>query len=364
MVFLSLGLRAVVNVEALNMVESVGNIVRHRKAAVVYRHGDSYVIRWVPAVSGESIAHSYQSWLANLAALRGLPVCEYCSRGEFVKHADRRVFGSLAWEQELARKAESVEAEKERKRAGKEAKEKSGEDLSKVYVEFIHEFEKTVVANCVVEDIGGFLYAGKVPVKRTSRIASSYMIPALDAVEKAVVESQFQVRHAPTASQKWEEAQMPYNVEVASAVYAISFYIDLDQVGCTSAVKRECLDTVERKKRVELALDALALMLDTRIFGAKQTRFNPVVEYEVVLATLSHPLPFNVSPPASGRDFALDTANRARVFTEATNSTVSLHAYARDEGVRKALEERGVKTYSTLLEMLVSVKKIALELMG
>ncbi len=343
MVFLSLGLRALINVEALNMVESVGNIVRHRKAAVVYKRGSAYVVRWVPAISGECIAHSYQAWLATLAAKRGLPLCDYCEKHEFVKHADTHIFGSKPWEQDLAKTVEDIE------------KSRKGIDT----VEFMHSFEKTIVENCVVEDIGGFLYAGRIPVKRTSRFASSYMIPALDAVERAVVETQFQVRHAPTASQRWEQAQMPYNVEVGSAIYAWSFYIDLTSVGCTSAVRRECLPLDERRKRVELAIDALALMLDTRIFGAKQTRFSPVIDYEIVLAALSNPIPFNVSPPASGTIFVEDTIRRAKAFREATGSEVRLYAYARDSDTVKILESSGVRAYPTLLEMFSEIRKDA-----
>jgi len=348
MVFLSLGLRAVVNVEALNMVESVGNIVRHRKAAVVYRRGSDYVVRWVPAVSGESIAHSYQWWISVLAAQRGLPLCEYCERGEFVKHADRNVFGSKHWEQRLTSEVEAFEKGKAK---GEQA------------LNFMHSFEKTVVENCVVEDVGGFLYAGPTPVKRTSRFATSYMVPALDAVEKAVVESQFQVRHAPTAMQRFEQSQMPYNVEVGSAVYALSFYIDLSSVGCTSMVRRECLPLDERRKRVEVAIDALALMIDSRIFGAKQTRFSPVVDYESVLVSLSDPIPFNVSPPASGLGFAEDSAKRAQAFADSTKSIVKLYAFTKDPEIAKALSSMNVRVHSTILGLFADVKKDALSLL-
>ena len=347
MVFLSLGLRALINVEALNMVESVGNIVRHRKAAIVYKRGSSYVIRWVPAISGECIAHSYQSWLADLAVKEGLPICEYCEKHEFVKHADRNIFGSKQWEQDLVKQIEIVE------------KSKKGIDT----VSFMHSFEKSIIENCVVEDIGGFLFAGRTPVKRTSRFASSYMIPSLDAIERAVVESQFQVRNAPTASQKWEQAQMPYNVEIGSAIYAWSFYIDLESVGCTSAVKHECISLEERKKRIELAIKALALMLDTRIFGAKQTRFTPVIDYEVILVSVSHPIQFNVSPPAIGLEFIEDTANRAKAFTKATQSNVKLYAYARDRDIVTKLRENGIEVYSTILDMFSDIKNYVLSLL-
>ncbi len=352
MAFLSLGLRALVNVEALNMVESVGNIVRHRKAALVFKRDSSYVVRWVPAISGESLAHSYQAWVARLAKQRGLPLCELCEKHEFVKHADKNIFGSSPWEARLAKLVAEVEG-------GRKGKSKSAIDP----LTFMHEFEKTIIANCVVEDIGGFLYAGAIPVKRTSRFASSYMVPSLDAVERAVVDTQFHVRHAPTASQKWEQAQMPYNVEVGSAVYAWSFYMDLDGVGCTSCVKRECLTLDDRKRRVELAIDALALMLDSRIFGAKQSRFNPVVNYEVVLVSISSPIPFNVSPPAMGIEFVEDTVKRASAFKSSTGSDVELFAFARDSEVVSKLKSLGIRTYDTILEMLNDVKKRVADLL-
>ncbi len=342
MVFLSLGLRALINVEALNMVESVGNIVRHRKAAIVYKRNQAYVVRWAPAISGESMAHSYQSLLADLASRRGLPVCTYCSKHEFVKHADRKIFGDKEWELKLASKLE-----------GAEHKGKAGIDP----LTLMHEVEETIISNCVVEDIGGFLYAGRIPVKRTSRFACSFMIPALDAVEKAIVESQFQVRHAPTVSQRWDQAQMPYNVEVGSAIYAWSFYIDLASIGCTSCVKRECLDLDERLKRVELAIDALALMLDSRLFGAKQSRFMPIVSYEIVLVSLSKPLPFNVSPPATSPQFVHDTVKRVEAFIDATGSQVEIYGYAGDDEAKRLLEANKVKTYSTIMELFEEVKR-------
>ena len=354
MPFLSLGLRAIVNVEALNMVESVGNIVRRRKAAIVYKRGDEYVVRWVPAVSGESISHSYQVFLARIAEQRGLPVCEYCKIGEFVKHADQKVFGSSQWESELMKMLDTMS----------KMKDKEGKVDAKRLQELLHSVEKTIIENCVVEDVGGFLYAGKQPVKRTSRFASSFMVAAMDAVEKAVIETQFQVRHAPSASQRWNQAQMPYNVETASAVYAWSFYLDAGGVGCTSMVRRECLPLEERIKRVKAAVDALALMLDSRIFGAKQTRFNPIVGYEVALIAVSRPLPFNVSPPAIGVTFIEDTLKRAKSYREHVGGDVVLLAYVgplASNRVVEALNETEIQRYDTLLDALAEAKRLLVE---
>ncbi len=351
-VFVSLGLRAIVNLEALNMVESVGNIVRHRKAAIVYKRGGSYVVRWVPTVSGESLAHSYQQHLATVAIKRRLPVCEYCERGEFVKHADVRIFGSRDWERKLAEKLETVEKGRQRGR---------GAQVDPLAL--MREVELEIVKGCVVEDVGGFLYAGRMPVKRTSRFSSSFLVPALDAVEKAVVEPQFMVRHAPTASQRWEQAQMPYNVEVGSAVYAWSFYLDASGIGCISTVSRECLPLEERVKRVEAALDALAVMLESRLFGAKLSRFMPVVGYEAVLVTVARPLPFNVSPPAIGLGFIRETVRRARSYEKLVGGEVKVYGYTGSLGdeARKVMEESSVETALTIYELIEKVKSVVLE---
>ena len=89
MVYVGVSARVLVNVEALNMSESVGNVVRHKKAPIVtpvVRDGEviTYSLRYVPVISGESIAHGYQALLASLASLRGLPVCPLCKMETFV----------------------------------------------------------------------------------------------------------------------------------------------------------------------------------------------------------------------------------------------------------------------------------------
>lgn len=307
MVYVSLGARVLVNVEALNMVESVGNVTRHRRATVVYKRDGEYVIRVVPAVSGESLAHAYQSWVVDLAKREGLPLCEYCERCEFLKHCDPKLFGGKAWERELAAKVS-----------------KKGYDP--------HEVEKTIVANCVVEDVGGFLFPGATPVKRTSRFLVGYMVPAFDAIEKCAVEPQFHVRHSPSqAAGAQAQAQMIYYVEVGSAPYTFSFGIDVSGIGRTSMLKVEdAVSRDEREKRVRTAIRALGLMLDSRIFGAKLSRFNPVSRYEVVLATVSRDLPFTVSTPAT-RGFVADTLKRVEKFSEATGSEVKAFVTAPED---------------------------------
>ncbi|MEZ0394293.1 MAG: type I-A CRISPR-associated protein Cas7/Csa2, partial [Desulfurococcaceae archaeon] len=48
---LSVSARILLNAEALNMAESVGNYSRHRKAPVVIPAEDGYTVIYVPAVS-------------------------------------------------------------------------------------------------------------------------------------------------------------------------------------------------------------------------------------------------------------------------------------------------------------------------
>lgn len=334
--FLSLGIRAIVNVDALNMVESVGNVTRHRKATIVLRRGSEYIVRIVPVVSGESIAHAYQWWLAELAKQRyseNVPLCEYCEKGEFLKHSDLNLFGSKNWEKNL-----------------KGIIEKGDYD--------VHEVEKIIVENCVVEDIGGFLYPGDKPVKRTSRFQNSYMVPTFDSLEKGAVsvEPQFHVRHSPTrVAKEGEQAagQAIYYVETASAVYALTFNLDLDGIGRTLMVKiEEAVSEEERKMRKALAIDALAAMLDSKIFGAKLSRFTPIIDYETTIAAISSKPPFVVSAPASP-NFAEDTAKRAGKHQEFFGKEVKLL------GIGERLPE-GVERAENILDLFKRVRELVI----
>jgi len=324
MMFLSIGLRALVNVEALNMVESIGNVTRHRRATIVKKTKNGYVLRVVPAISGESIAHAYQSWIVRLALKTGLPVCEFCEKEEFLKHADLNFFGNKKWEQELKKVIEKREYDP-------------------------HEIEKTIIANCIVEDIGGFLYPGVIPVKRTSRFQVGYMIPALDALDKASIEPQFHVRHSPSQLAGAAEGQMMYYVEIGSAVYTLTFNLDIGGIGKTSMLKVEnVIEEKELKKRVEVSLDSLALMLDTKIFGAKLSRFTPVIEYESVITALSKKYPFTVSPP-SASDYISETVMRAHKYGEVFDSEIKIY------GFNAPVE--GVENFNTLIDLFSKIKE-------
>ncbi len=354
--FLSVGVRAIVNVEALNMVESVGNVTRHRRATVVFRRGSEYVVRVVPVISGESVAHAYQWWVAELAKRRypsdRVPLCEYCERGEFLKHCDTKLFGSKPWEQDLVRilaPSKGEESEEEGRRASRSSRKAAYDP---------HEVEKTIVANCVVEDIGGFLYPGDKPVKRTSKFQVSYMVPTVESLEAGAVavEPQFHVRHSPSrAAREGQQAagQAIYYVETGSAVYTLTFNLDVGSIGKTSMLKVEqVMDSNEVKNRVELAIDALAFMLDSRIFGAKLSRFTPVVDYETVLVTVSEFPPFTVSPPAL-RNFAEATARRASEYSKTFGRSIALLGFG--EGL-----PNGVERASTILELFGKVKQVLL----
>lgn len=329
MVFVSLGVRVIVNVEALNMIESVGNVTRHRKATVVYKKGDAYVIRVVPAISGETLAHAYQYWLAELAKKNNMSLCEYCEKGEFLKHCDPKLFGNKSWEVKL-----------------KEFVSKKGYDP--------HEVEKIIVANCVVEDVGGFLFPGATPVKRTSRFQVGYMIPALDAIEKCAIEPQFHVRHSPSLTKGAQaQAQMIYYVEVSSAPYILTFNLDVDGIGRTSMIKVEdAVDKSERVKRIEVALKALGMMLDTRIFGAKLSRFNPVMEYEVIFALVSKTFPFTISPPGN-KEFVKETISRVGKYKAMTGDEVKMYLYSKQDEYLKQGE--GVEKANNVLELVDKV---------
>lgn len=279
--FLSVSLRYLVNVESLNGVESVGNISRHRVAPVVLPVGKGYAVKYVPVVSGESIAHAYQSILVEEAMSRNLPVGKRSSIREFIKYADEGI-----------------------------VKDEGLTPPSKV--DEMRKFEVDVMLHDVIADVGGFLYAGKTPVKRTSAFSVSYMIPAYDSdSETAALEAQFHVRMTP--SNPKEGGQIPYTVEVGSAIYTLTFNIDLDHIAKPSnfgdPVQGEKDLQAQRDKRIEASVSSAMRLLENLEFGAKRSRFSPIFNLlsAVVVRTDK---PFSATP-GTYRDYVFDTTARA-----------------------------------------------------
>lgn len=262
-VFFSFRGRVVINVEALNMVESVGNYVKHRRVPVVVP--GQYVTYMVPAISGESIAHGYQEVLARKAKEMGLPVCGLCSRGIFLKSTNvgviRHSFGV------------------------------SGIPNNE------YDLEKIIVSKCVVEDVGGFLFASeergvKVKnLKRTSTFYTGYMIPVYEALGSTVIEPQLHTRYALGTPFVKERGQMIYYVELASAPYVFSFDLDTTPIGRSTYLYDKygepLISEDEMIKRKIAALEAFVDLVVENMFGAKKTRYLPVIEWESFVAAVS-----------------------------------------------------------------------------
>jgi CRISPR-associated protein Csa2 len=358
MVFVSLGFRMLINVEALNMVESVGNIVRHRTVPMILSKGNGqYVMRWVPAVSGECMAHAYQSFLVDLAQKRRLKVCYWCSRNEYIKHFDLNFYKLTSNQIKQYTDEEKILEKKLEK-----------ESLT---LDDIKEIEESIIKCCVIEDIGGFLVT-QGPTKRTARFHVSYMVPTYDTVERGIValDHQFMVRYAPEAELRREgrrdipPAQAPYYPQVGSALYAWIFNIDLDGIGVSSITGEPVLEVEEIRRRKELALDGLAEMLDNRLFGAKLTRFTPFIDIEIVAATLSDKVRFTVSPPTlTLKDFITETIDRAeRARQDVREAGINLLIWCKDNTIRKEVEKitQGKATIiatSSIRDLIAEIKK-------
>lgn len=270
MVYVGISGRFLVNLEALNMAESVGNVVKHKRAPIVVRTEEGFTVHFVPVISGASIAHGYQEILAKIASEMRLPVCDLCAKGIFLKHSSEELLKS--------------------DRLNKEHRER----LLKLQKD-VHEFEKEVISSCVVEDVGGFLYPGATPVKRTSRFLVGYMIPSLAHPEAYASEALFHVRYDPERpAGKGESEQAIYYVETGSALYVLNMALDVDGIGRTSAIKVETLN--DRDKRIEAALKALAILATNLEFGAKRSRFLPQWVVESLVVTASRKYPFNPVP--------------------------------------------------------------------
>lgn len=333
MSFLSLGLRMLTNVEALNMVESVGNVVRHRTAPMIIRKDSGqYVMRWVVAISGECLAHAYQSFLAELAEKMRINVCYWCKRNEFIKHFDLNFYNLTS--NQIKYSPEEVELINYTSKGVNTLA-----DVKKV--------EELIIRCCAVEDIGGFLTT-QGPTKRTARFYVSYAIPTYDTVRDGIValDHQFMVRHAPEAELRRQgkkeipPAQAPYYPQIGSALYAWIFNLDLNGIGISSISGEPVLEPGEIKRRKELALNALAEMLDNKLFGAKLTRFTPFIDFEVALAVISDKIRFTVSSPTLAlNEFIKETVDRAeKAKQDVSEAMIDVIAWCKDESVKGVIE--------------------------
>jgi CRISPR-associated protein Csa2 len=319
--FVSFGFRFRVEVEALNMAETVGNYARHRAAPVLIQVRDEegklkeYRITMAPAVSGQSVAFGYMSALVKLAEQKGLPVCEECRSyehlGGFFKRADRVDVG---------------------------------------YDERI----KT----CVVEDITGFMATkergegGKgAVIRRTSPVMFSYMVPDATSA-RGVLMPQLHVRY----NLKNPDKQVPYQVEAGTAVYIHGVAIDVERVGRLEDGRY--IDAKDRLMRVELALDALKALYGGLLFGAKKARYLPVIEALGGIAAVSHPMPFVVSPPRLG-DYVGENVNRARKFGA---GSIKLFCFDK-EGVTGCGKQDGVEVAGSLEDLVDKVKAAVVEML-
>ncbi|MEM1706179.1 MAG: DevR family CRISPR-associated autoregulator [Thermosphaera sp.] len=325
---LSVSARVLVNAEALNMAESVGNYTRHRKAPIIVQTEKGYSVIYVPAVSGESLAHAYQQVLAHIANQRGLPVTKMDLEGYFMKFSDDDIIENYYSEiaEKLGVKPEEVKNKlKEIKQPG--------------------ELEKLFVKSSVVADVGGFLFTKKSSksksdgkqskdnsvikqLKRTSAIRFSYLLPSLDAVQEggAVVIPQLHVRYTPQAK---KDEQALFYVESGSALYTLTTQLvisDIARLNYSETPDPELEG--QRVKRVEAAIDALTALVDGLMFGAKRSRYMPQWDVRSIVVAFSRgPVEFNVSPGLS-RDYIKKTYERAVTMSKIINNLiVNIYAY-------------------------------------
>ena len=339
MMYMSVMGRFLINAEALNMVESIGNVTRHRKAPIIYKVGANYKVIYVPVISGESLAHAYQSLLSNISRhyYDDPPLCTFCSKEIFVKHSAKEAFGENEWETQLKNK---IYVEK------------------KGYTQ--EEVENSIVKNCIVEDIGGFLNPDSV-VKRTSTFQVGYMVPTSDSISEVGLEAQFHVRSEPTA--KREAGQMIYYVEVSSALYTFSFNIDLSSIYHTKFMDVKLIDNDKEEwlRRINIAIKSLALMIDNNLFGAKLTRFNPVRSLMSLVVSLSHPYMFNVSVPNDKNYFKETMQRRSAVINLMDGlrdkNLINVYIYDKEDLDGKDQYEGEYKVYSTVPSLFDDVIK-------
>ncbi len=311
LVSLGLSIRLLINLESLNMAESVGNVTKHRKAPVVIKDDEGYRLVYVPVISGMSLAHHYQHLLAHIAKNMGLNVTRMSLEGYFMKFAEDKIIKNHYPEV-----------------AGRVSKNRSQ-----------CENEREIIKACTVADVGGFLYTDGL-VKRTSRFSFTYLMPAMDALGKGAVGvyPQLHVRYTPEAAKR--EQALIY-VENASALYTMTYLLEASNISrlnaCRALGENDDLGVEERVKRFKASVSALAAMIGNTSFGAKRSRSMPHWEIEsMIVTTVKSPAPFTPSPGHTP-SFIEDTIARLRMQEKIING-FSWHAAYYDKDAGRSVE--------------------------
>uniref|UniRef100_A0A7C4BBQ0 DevR family CRISPR-associated autoregulator n=1 Tax=Ignisphaera aggregans TaxID=334771 RepID=A0A7C4BBQ0_9CREN len=273
MVFVSFGFRFRVEVEALNMVEPMGAYVKHRFVPVykqIRKEGNGtksvkYKLIYVPAISGQSICNGYTKALAQLEKLKNPAnprLCNECANYELREGFTKR---------------------------------------STSVVDY-----NLRVCECIVEDLTGFMQtAERAPDKRTSPVSFSYMVPDVESATTRI-EPQFHVRFS------FGEKHAPFTIESGTAIYMLGVTIDVDKIGRL----KDGAYVNDVDNRIEMAFKALEVLIEGLNFGAKKSRYLPILDTLGAIAAIADPLPYVVSPPRVGKNdnYIVKTIKRAKDY--------------------------------------------------
>lgn len=233
----------------------------------------------VPAISGPALRHTYSVHLARLAAARGLPVCDLCRRGLFLKHGDLDVMKSLGARPLIPGEVEGG-------------------------IEVLRELERRIIEGCVVEDVTGFMVTGikrksesekkkdgtvNQTVRRTSRILFSYAlgIPGLSRVSP-----ESRARHI-LGMEKGESdysAQMVFHVQRVSGLFALAFVLHLAGVGRTSDEYGDPVELEDAEGRRAVAVEALRETLRNPILARSSEALPHAAFYRGLVIVGKRPL--------------------------------------------------------------------------
>ena len=368
--YLQLVYRMLINVDALNMVESVGNVTRRRTIPVIVPKAPGvYVIRWVPAISGETLAHRYQVEIVELAKSRYQECRDrldyWSEQGELLKHWDLGFYKSQCERAEECEKTRQCRVPRPKDWECELARRYTGSGQQKLGLKDIEDIERVIVGNSLVEDIGGFLVTTPGPVRRTSCIRFSYLIPTLDAMDASQLDHQMYVKGALKAESLGikEGVQVPYYVQVGSVLYGGNIELEVKRVGCYS-IADGCVEDKQcpLATRRCIAVDALRPILEGD-FGAKRSRHRPHNILEMAVAVVSDkPIPL---PPATLPFNSLleELAAKLKVYKEKLGVNYTVIGFATKalgdeyreklaEGLKKLSAEKPLSTVPEFLEKI------------
>lgn len=325
-IYISFGIRAVRNLNALNGSGSQGNVSDLQRATVLYRNRNGKRrYAQVPITTGNALKHYHTKYFVFEVLKAG--------REDLISTYDH----------EFQHRYGKFNDDKFEFLDGKKAKDRGFKEFKNA-----RELEERVIKNLVVGDVHGFLYTESPQVGRPSTIKFSFATPVEEIVREYYSQIASLITHnrvRPIEEKKEGESStmMLFYKYYASAIYG--FRIDFDAYMVSRLYtdpKHRLVEGVNKKERIIRAVDAIRDFI-VNPTGASVSRALPIAKPVSIVAIVSKS-PIGVVHPYYS-DRIEETKNvlknvEAKVFSYNADVGESVGLHELFERVKEEIEGR------------------------